>query len=232
MAGRDIKAVAAAALFVGAAALAWPRPAQAQPLPIGGASAVITVPGSVTSDQAAETSLADIDTVQLPAILQQDTTTATSLTTPGGSGFYTPNASLISSLDQQLFSQVNSQNASELFPGFQPLPSYTIPTLNTISSATLQTYASALAAAQSQNSELTAENFSGIEAASAGTTYTLTAIQANTEAALQVASELQYVRQLLITLIQIEATKASDEQNARAQEAATSAVHFNQGTMP
>jgi hypothetical protein len=197
-----------------------------------GADAVVTVPGSVVSDQAVETSTGDMDTTQLPAILQQDTTTATSVTTGGGSGFYTPNASLIAGMDKQLFSQVNSQNASTLFPGFQPLPSYTISTLNTISSATLATYADAMAAAQSQDMELTNENFSNIEAASAGTTYTLAAIQANTEAQLQVASELQYVRQLLITLVEITATKASDEQNIRAQGAATSAVHFNGGTLP
>ena len=228
MSGRDRTYVAAAALLMSAAALAWPPTAHAQL----GASAVITVPGSVTSDQAVESSLADIDTVQLPAILQQDSTTATSLTTPGGSGFYTPNASLISGMDQQLFSQINSQDAGTLFPGFQPLPNYTIPQLKTISSAALQTYASALAAAQSQDAELTGENFSGIEKASAGTTYTLTALQANTEAALQVASELQYVRQLLITLVEIEATKASEEMNERSQQAATNAVHFNGGTTP
>ena len=229
MSGRDrIQRVAAVALLTGAAALAWPRTAHAQL----GASAVITVPGSVTSDQAAESSLADIDTVQLPAIVQQDTTTATSLTTPGGSGFYTPTISLISGMDRQLFAQINSQDAGTLFPGFQPLPNYTTPQLKAISSAALQTYASALAAAQSQDNELTGENFQGIEKASAGTTYTLTALQANTEAALQVASELQYVRQLLITLIEIEATKASEEMNERSQEAATSAVHFNGGTMP
>jgi len=228
MPGRDRIYVAAAALLMGAAALAWPRAAYAQI----GASAVVTVPGSVTSDQAAEASLADIDTNQLPSILQQDTTTALSLTTPGGSGFYTPNASLISGMDQQLFAQINSQDASALFPGFQPLPNYTIPQLKAISSAALQTYASALAAAQSQDAELTGENFDGIEKASAGTTYTLTAIQANTEAALQVASELQYVRQLLITLIEVESTKASEEMNERSQEVATSAVHFNGGTMP
>jgi len=229
MSGRDrIQHVAAVALLMGAAALAWPRTAHAQL----GASAVITVPGSVTSDQAAESSLADIDTVQLPAIVQQDTTTATSLTTPGGSGFSTPTISLISGMDRQLFAQINSQDAGTLFPGFQPLPNYTTPQLKAISSATLQTYASALAAAQSQDNELTGENFQGIEKASAGTTYTLTALQANTEAALQVASELQYVRQLLITLVEIEATKASEEMNERSQEAATSAVHFNGGTMP
>jgi len=228
MSGRDRIYVAAAALLVVAAALAWPPVAHAQ----FGAPAVVTVPGSVTSDQAAEASLADIDTNQLPAILQRDTTSATSLTTPGGSAFYTPNASLISGMDQQLFAQINSQDASALFPGFQPLPNYTTPQLKAISSAALQTYASALAAAQSQDNELTGENFEGIEKASAGTTYTLTALQANTEAALQVASELQYVRQLLITLVEIEATKASEEMNERSQEAATSAVHFNGGNMP
>jgi hypothetical protein len=229
MPGRDrIQHVAAATLLMGAAALAWPPTARAQ----FGASAVITVPGSVTSDQAAESSLADIDTAQLPAILQQDTTTAASLTTPGGSSFYTPTASLISGLDQQLFAQINSQDAGTLFPGFQPLPNYTIPALKAVSSATLRTYADALAAAQSQDAELTGENFAGIESASAGTTYTLTAIQANTEAALQVASELQYVRQLLITLIEIEAAKASEEMNERSQEAATSSVHFDGGTTP
>jgi len=229
MPGRDsIQHVAAAALLMGAAALVWPPTARAQ----FGGSAVITVPGSVTSDQAAESSLADIDTAQLPAILQQETTAAVSLTTPGGSGFYTPNASLISGLDQQLFAQINSQDAGTLFPGFQPLPNYTIPALKAVSNATLQTYANALAAAQSQDAELTGESFGSIESASAGTTYTLTAIQANTEAALQVASELQYVRQLLITLIEIEATKASEEMNERSQEAATSSVHFDGGTTP
>jgi len=221
--------VAAAALLMGAAALAWPPAAHAQ---LGGVEAVVTVPASVESDPAAEASLTDIDTAQLPAILQQQTSTALSLTTPGGSGFYTPSASLISGLDQQLFAEVNSQNASTLFPGFQPLSYYTIPALQVISSAALRTYANALAAGQSQDAELNGENFSGIERASAGTTYTLTAIQANTEAALQVASELQYVRQLLITLIEIEATKASEEMNERSQEAATSVAHFNGGTTP
>lgn len=193
---------------------------------------MITTQGSVVSDPASEFSLADIDTVQLPGILQQDTIAATSLTTPGGGGVYTPNAQLIGALDQQLFAQVNSQNASTLFPGFQPLPNYTLTAIQAISSNTLQTYAAALAAAQSQDAELSGENFAGIENTSAGTTYTLTAIQANTEAALQVASELQYVRQLLITLIEIEATKASEEMNERSQEVATRATHFNAGTVP
>jgi hypothetical protein len=223
-----IKHVAAAALLMGAAALAWQGRASAQ----FGEPAVITVPGSQTQDQPAETNLGDIDTLQLPSILQQDTAAATSLTTPGRSGFYTPNASLISGMDQQLFAQVNSQAVSTLFPGFQALPAYTIPQLQTLSRDVLQTYASALAAAQSQDAELTRENFSNIESASAGTTYTLAAIQANTEASLQVASELQYVRQLLITLVQLEATKASEEMNERSQEAATTAVSFNNGVMP
>jgi hypothetical protein len=224
-----MKYVVAAALLTGAAVLARPLPAQAQ---FGGDCGVTPADPCFVSDQLAEYSLTDIDTVQLPGVLQQDTTTATSLTTPGGGGVYTPNAALISSLDQQLFAQVNSQNASTLFPGFQPLPNYTLTALKAISAGTLQTYAAALAAAQSQDAELSNETFASIENTSTGTTYALTAIQTNTEAALQVASELQYVRQLLITLIEIEATKASEEINERAQEVATSATHFNGGTTP
>lgn len=173
MAGqRDRRYVTVAALLVGAAALTHPLPASAQGLGgltgVGGSVPVITTPGSVVSDPASEFSLTDIDTIQLPGILQQDTIAATSLTTPGGSGAYTPNAQLIGSLDQQLFAQVNSQNVSTLFHGFQPLPSYTIPALKTVSSATLQTYANALAAAQSQDAELSGETFAGIENTSAG----------------------------------------------------------------
>jgi hypothetical protein len=230
MSGRDNNSFIAAAVLLlgGAAALAWPRPAHAQ----FGASAVVTVPGSVTSDQAAEASLADIDTVQLPNILTQDTATATSVSTGGGAGFYVPNATLIANLDQQLFSQVNSQNAADLFPGFQPLPANTITDVQGISAATLATYANALADAQAQGAELTNENFTNIETASANTTDLLAAVQANTEVGLQVASELQYIRQQLNTLIEVEATKASEEMNERSQEAATSAVHFNGGSMP
>jgi hypothetical protein len=214
---------------MGAAAMARPLPAQAQ---FGGDCGVTPADPCFVTDTLAEYSLMDIDTVQLPSVLQQETTTATSLTTPGGGGVYTPNAALISSLDQQLFAQVNSQTAGALFPGFQALPSATLASLQSISTGTLQTYAAALAAAQSQDAELKGESFAGIENTSAGTTYALTAIQANTEAALQVASELQYVRQLLITLIEIEATKASEEMNERSQEIATTSTHFNGGTTP
>jgi hypothetical protein len=116
-----------------------------------GADAVITVPGSVTSDQAAETSLADIDTVQLPAILQQDTTTATSVTTGGGGGNYTPIGGYIANLDQSLFSGINGQNFNTSFPGWLALPpdstnSVSIPLTTTI----LTTYGNALALAQSR----------------------------------------------------------------------------------
>jgi hypothetical protein len=232
MSGRDNISVATAALFVGVAALAWPRPAQAQPLPIGGASAVITLPRSVTFDQAAETSLADIDTVQLPAILQQDTATATSVTTPETSGAYTPIGSYISSLNQQLLSGVNSQNLGGLFPGWQALPPTSTQVAKKVVSTSLQTYASAEAIAESQANELAGENFNNIEATSTGTTALLTAVQANTEAALQVASELQYVRQLLITMIVLQSTNASENLNERAQMEATNAMQWNGGVAP
>jgi hypothetical protein len=207
--------------------------AHAQIPGIGGAQAVITVPGSVTSDQAAESSLSDIDTVQLPAILQQDTTTATSVTTGGGGGDYQPNSSYIANLDQSLFSGINNQNFNTWFPGWQALPANSTDTVSIpLTTTVLQTYGQALGLAQSQEQELEGENFSNIESVSTTTTDLLTAVQANTEAVLADIQEHQYMRQELATLITIEATKAGEELNERAQQSATNAMSFNLGTAP
>ena len=67
-------------------------------LGIGGGDAVITVPGSVTSDAPVEQNTAGI-LQNTTGILQQDTLTATSVTTGGGGGLYTPNAQFIASLE-------------------------------------------------------------------------------------------------------------------------------------
>jgi hypothetical protein len=96
----------------------------------------------------------------------------------------------------------------------------------------LTTYGQALALAQSQEQELQGENFSNIETASSQTTNLLAAMQANTEAILADVQEQQYVRQLIATLITVEATKAGEELNERAQAEATDATSFNGGTMP
>jgi hypothetical protein len=60
----------------------------------------------------------------------------------------------------------------------------------------------------------------------------LTAVQANTEAVLADIQEQQYSRQLLATLVTVEATRAAEELNAKAREAATTATSFNLGIAP
>ena len=156
-----------------------------------------------------------------------------SVTMGGGGGDYTPNASYIAGLDQGLFSGINTQNFAESFPGWQALPpdsteSVAMPLTTTV----LTTYGQAISLAQSQEQELEGEDFSNIEATSSKAVAVLEAIQANTEAQLQTAQEMQYARQLLATLITVEATKAGEELNERAREEATNAVSFNLGETP
>ena len=204
--------------------LAWPAHAQ-----LGGSAVDITGDEVTvsTADQSADSSLEDIDT-QTAAI-------DTSVTSGGGGGggSYQPNSQYIASLDQHLFSGINSQNFNTWFPGWQALPANSTDTVaKPMTNTVLTTYGQALALAQSQEQELQGENFSNIEAASSQTTNLLAAVQANTEAVLADVQEQQYVRQLIATLITVEATKAGEELNERAQAEATDATSFNGGTMP
>lgn len=197
-----------------------------------GAPTVITVPGSVTSDAAVEQNTSGI-LQNTTGILQQDTLTATSVTTGGGGGLYTPNAQFISSLDQGLFSGVNDQNFNTWFPGWQPLPPNSTDTVAIpLTKTVLATYGSALYLAQCEEQELDGEDFSNIETASAGATAVLQAIQANTEALLAVIQEQQYTRQLLAAILTVEATKAGEEINERAQQNATIDTQLNWGITP
>jgi hypothetical protein len=221
----NLKAFVAALAIVVAAILIWLMFTDTAHAQIGGASAVVTVPGSVTSDAAVEQNTS--------GILQENTQIAGSVTTGGGGGDYQPNSQFVASLDQSLFSGINTQNFAQWFPGWQPLPPNSTDTVAIPLAATvLTTYGQALALAQSQEQELEGENFSNIEATSANSPAVLQAIQANTEAQLQTAEELQYVRQLLAALITVEATKSGEEFNERAQQEATTATSFNLGVAP
>jgi hypothetical protein len=215
MAGRGKSiVVAAVALFLGVAA----RPVHAQ---IGGASAVDVVAGQNGQNVLTEDDPTEQNTA---GILQQDSTIATSVTTGGGAGNYTPIGGYIGNLDTQLFSGINNQNFVSNFPGWQPLPVTSTLTAEALVKDTLTTYQASIALAQSQEQELEGENFSNIEAASSQTNNLLTAVQANTEAALQEIKELQYLRQLVSTLITVESTQAAERLNTAAQQEATSEV--------
>lgn len=212
MAGRGrLIIVAAVALSLGAAV----KPAHAQ----FGGSAVDVVGGQngqnvITEDDPTEQNTS--------GILQQDSTIATSVTTGGGAGNYTPIGGYIANLNQQLFSGVNNQNFAGNFPGWVPLPDTSTLTAEALVKTTLTTYQASIALAQSQEQELEAENFTAIEQTAANTTNVLTALQALTDATLQVAQEVQYERQLMATLITVESTQAAQRLSAKAQEEATS----------
>jgi hypothetical protein len=212
MAGRGrLIIVAAVALSLGAAV----KPAHAQ----FGGSAVDVVGG-----QNGQTVITEDDPTEqnTSGILQQDSTIATSVTTGGGAGNYTPIGGYIANLNQQLFSGVNNQNFAGNFPGWVSLPDTSTLTAEALVKTTLTTYQASIALAQSQEQELEAENFTAIEQTAANTTNVLTALQALTDATLQVAQEVQYERQLMATLITVESTQAAQRLSAKAQEEATS----------
>jgi len=205
--------VAAFALFIGAEALISPAWAQ-----IGGAQAVVVVAGQNGEQVDVDDAATEQNT---GGILQQDSTIATSVTTGGGGGNYTPIGGYITSNDTQLFRGINNQNFNGNFPGWVPLSNTSTITAEAITKTTLTTYQASIALAQSQEQELEGENFSNIEQASSQTNNLLTAVQANTEAVLADVQEQQYTRQLLATLITIEATQAAQKLSAIAQQRAS-----------
>ena len=223
----NLRDVAAALAIVGAALLTCllsPGKAHAQ-IPIGGAQ--------IVSDPPVETATTDMDTVQEPGILTQTTATATSVTTGEGTPNFTPINNYTGGLTTQLFSGINSGNFAQWFPGWKPLPpDSTVSIAIPLSSTVLTTYNAALAIAQSQSNALGSDNLAQIEQVSSSTNNLLTAVQANTDAVLAMAQGLQLERQLLATLITVEATKAGEEFNERAQEEATNARRWNLGVEP
>jgi len=60
----------------------------------------------------------------------------------------------------------------------------------------------------------------------------LQAVQINTEAQLAVAQQIQLLRQLEVSYITLDAAKAGEELNERAQTEATSAQAANLGVSP
>jgi len=220
MPNRDKKAVAAALAIVGAALLACPS------LP-GKAHAQLAV-----SDAPVEAATADMDTVQEPGILTQTTTTATSVTTGEGAPNFTPINGYLGNLNHQLFSGISPANASGDFPGWISLPADSTPIAKAVTQDCLTTYLAALAIAQSQSNGLGSDNLAQIEQVSTSTNNLLAAVQANTDAVLAVAQGLELERQLLATLITVEATKGAQELSAKAQAEATNTTSWNFGVDP
>jgi hypothetical protein len=167
--------------------------------------------------------------------LQENTQTAQSVSTGGGAGSWQSNASYLASLAGNLSSGVNSPALfSSNFPGWLALPPNSTQLSKQVSAISLRTYAGALAASQQQASGFTAEDshLSGIEQTNQSITTVLQGQQLIVEAILALCQQVQLERQLLITQITLEATKAGEELNERAQQQATIATSDNLGLQP
>jgi hypothetical protein len=175
------------------------RPAKAYAQIIS-ASAVITVPGSVTSDPLAEASL----------------------TTPEPGQNFTPINDYLNGLVT-----VMDQNVSPAdFLGWVPLSDTSTEDAATITSDTLQTYKTALSTAQSVAATSANDGFSQIETTSQTAPYALAAIQANTDAVLALGQQVQLVNQLLASLVAVESIHHMQELDAIARRQASSADYF------
>ena len=150
---------------------------------------------------------------------------ATSLSTGGGGGHYASASGFFAEQDQSLFSGVtkDSFGVDALFPGWEPCkPDCTTPN-ETIVATDLETYQSAIAVAQAQMAELEGEDFSAL-AANDISPDVLTVLQAILDAVLVNNAEQQYQRQLLATLILVQATRNATDLNYFAQDRANSAT--------
>jgi hypothetical protein len=189
------------------------------------------VEGSTAAMQSSES---DIDTVQLPGILKQNTATAQSVTIGGGAGAWQSNAAYLNSLASNLNNGITAGLFSSTFPGWQALGPDSTQKAKQVAGISLSTYAGALAAAQQQANGFGAEDshLSGIEQTNQSVAGVLQAVQLNTEAQLALAQQIQLERQLLVTLITVESVKAGEELNERSREAATIATSANLGVQP
>jgi flagellar biosynthesis/type III secretory pathway protein FliH len=211
-----------AALF----SLLWASPVTAQ--------IAVTDPPVETSTTATASEL-----LQTNQILGQDvrvnTQTAQSLTTPGGAGAWQSNDGYLNSLAANLNNGINSTTLfNSNFPGWQTLPANSTQLSKQISAIALRTYAGALAAAQQQAAGFGNEDshLSGIEQTNQSVTTVLQGQQVMVEAILALCQQVQLQRQLQVMQIVLEATKAGEELNERAQEQATATTNIDLGVAP
>ena len=196
--------------------------------------------GDLVSDPPTETNtaatVAALTTTNstLAAIQSADALTATSVTSPGGAGLFQGVAGFLDSLDSNFANGVTAASFATIFPGWQALPPDVIPAASTIATTSLATYQAAMQTAQGQAHDFDTEDahFAQLEGDNAQATSVLAALQANTEAQLATAQQVQMERQLLVALITVESTKAGEEINERAQGQATTAQAANLGVSP
>jgi hypothetical protein len=203
----SVAVIASAALAF--SALAWAQ-FSGPPCPLvmtneGPACAVMSLPGSVTSDLPTEQNTAGI---------------MTSVTTGGGGGNY-PGNTTIASLDRGLFANLSSQNFDAIYPAWtQPLPAQRTEAERDTDTRTMAVYHNVVTAAQQNLQELDSEDFSRIFANDTSPNL-LTVEQAKLDGIGAIVQELRYLRQLQGDEVILRATEAAYQLNHAARPKAT-----------
>jgi len=220
----NLRDLLAALGIIGAAILLWAlltaSPAQAQ---------------LAVSDAPVEAATADMDQVQEPGILQQDTLSATSLTTGGGGGLFSPFGSTLATWSANLNQGINDPvSLVSWMPGWYPLPPNAAQVAAAVTQLTLNTCAGAIAVANAQTKNFANEDaqLAQIEAHSSQATAMLQATQANTEAILALNQQVQMQRQLEATHITLEAVAVGEQLQERAAAGATTETSLLLGEAP
>lgn len=170
-----------------------------------------------------------------PPVEANTTVIATSVTSPGGAGIWSPQADFLNSLMQIMASGViDPQLFASLYPGWVDPGPDAIYTAENMTARTLNTYSGALAVVQSQAADFPAEDakLAQIEAANAGATGLLQSNRVLVEAVLNLTQHVDLERQLLMTLVTVNAVNAGEILDEKAQVRAADAINFNLGVMP
>jgi hypothetical protein len=170
-----------------------------------GAPAVITVPGSVTSDSATE---------------QNTGIAALSLTARGGGGTYTSATGTIASLDQDLFGGVSAQNFTLVFSGWYACQTNCTLIAQQAIAASLQTFHAVLNDVRQNESRLQSENFSNISTMSQNTLNVAPLLRISIDTQLQILRELQFISHQLDALNTATATADAEKLNESSVTAA------------
>jgi hypothetical protein len=170
-----------------------------------GASAVITVPGSVTSDAPTE---------------QNTGIAALSLTAPGGGGTYTSATGTIATLDQGLFSGGNAQNFNTTFSGWLACETDCTAMAQQVIAASLQTFHAVLNDVAHNEARLQNEDFTNISNASQNTMDVAPLLRISIDTQLQILRELQFISHQLDALNTATATADAEKLNESAVTAA------------
>jgi len=167
--------------------------------------------------------------------LQANTESTQSLTTPGGAGAWRSNAGYLASLAANLNGGINTpQLFASNFPGWQTLPANSTELSKQVSAVALKTYVGALGTALQQAAGFINEDnhFAGIEQTNQSVTTVLQGQQVIVEAILALCQQVQLERQLQVTQIILESTKAGEELNERTRQQATAVTNLNLGVTP